>query len=414
MRRPLALLLLLASAFRADAGTSISPLSKILEKESRDFGYPNAIVVEEPASGFRWEKAADEEIPSASLFKLMVMVEAYRQVKEGELDPELPVISGDSAEGVRTPAGVRMGLMDAIQRMIIWSDNGAALGLVQHLGGPRKIDASAAAIGLRHTRLNYFYGGRTLNTTSAGDMALLFRKLLLGEVVSKAASDEMLHILSMPSYKGRPAVGDRLPRGLPDGARLAHKTGDLDGILHDAGVLWTPTGARIIVVLTHDLGGVGVRRAYPFFARLAEAVYHTPARHFASMLSGQLPALHAPGCGLPVTVSVSNASSFDWSPAEVFLSYHLRAADGAMLQWDGPRFPVGALPAGATARLPVYFTAPQAAGDYRVEWEVVIEGVAWSGDRLAQSINVSPHRSCDDTRSQSAQGPQDPDGPASR
>ncbi|MCX5990452.1 MAG: serine hydrolase, partial [Chloroflexi bacterium] len=41
--------------------------------------------------------------------------------------------------------------------------------------------------------------------------------------------------------------------GLPPGTRLAHKSGQLEGIRNDAGIVFGPTGPYALAVLTHDL-----------------------------------------------------------------------------------------------------------------------------------------------------------------
>lgn len=82
------------------------------------------------------------------------------------------------------------------------------------------------------------------NVTTPADMARLFSLLLEGKVVSPAASQEMLALLADQR------ITDRLPAALPAGTSVAHKTGNLPGVVHDAGVIYTPGGPLIVVVMS--------------------------------------------------------------------------------------------------------------------------------------------------------------------
>jgi hypothetical protein len=86
-----------------------------------------------------------------------------------------------------------------------------------------------------------------LNVTTAADIAALYVMLLNGEIISRAASDEMLALLETQQ------INDRLPALLPAGTVVAHKTGNLEGLVHDAGVIFAPAGPVVVVVLTEDL-----------------------------------------------------------------------------------------------------------------------------------------------------------------
>jgi beta-lactamase class A len=67
-------------------------------------------------------------------------------------------------------------------------------------------------------------------------------------------------------------VNDRLPVGLdPDVASIAHKTGNLDGFVHDAGIVTTPDRRYVIAVLSGPWPSEG--QAPPVFAALSAAVY---------------------------------------------------------------------------------------------------------------------------------------------
>ena len=83
------------------------------------------------------------------------------------------------------------------------------------------------------------------NTTTARDLGIIMSALGRGEVVSAEASEEMLEIMSRQQWR------TKIPAGLPEGVRVAHKTGRITGISHDSGVVF-PSGAPpyALVILT--------------------------------------------------------------------------------------------------------------------------------------------------------------------
>jgi beta-lactamase class A len=83
------------------------------------------------------------------------------------------------------------------------------------------------------------------NTTTAYDLMLVFRALGERRVISPDASDRMLEILLAQEHN------DGIPAGLPRGTRVAHKTGSITEISHDAGIVFRPDGSKyVLVVLT--------------------------------------------------------------------------------------------------------------------------------------------------------------------
>jgi beta-lactamase class A len=104
-----------------------------------------------------------------------------------------------------------------------------------------------------------------VNVTTPRDVARFYGLLLDGEAVRRDASARMLKTLL------RQRVDDRFPVLLPKGTRVAHKTGNLPGVVHDAGVVYAPAGPVVLVALAQDVPdecrAVGVLR------RLAALVY---------------------------------------------------------------------------------------------------------------------------------------------
>ena len=82
---------------------------------------------------------------------------------------------------------------------------------------------------------------------AANGTALVLEAIARGQAVSPQASVEMLDLLATET------LDSRLPALLPPGTRVVHKTGSWYNATHDAGVVYSPGGAYVIVVLS-DLG----------------------------------------------------------------------------------------------------------------------------------------------------------------
>ena len=189
--------------------------------------------------------AADADAPvfAASLYKLGVLLEAERRIDAAtlHLTDVITVTAADQSEnGSFTAAGTVLTVDEALERTITLSDNASALALIRKLGVAR-IQTT-----LDHEQIYLRFTADGAMTTARG-IATFFGQLVRGSLVSREASARMLARLS------RQRTVDRLPAALPDGAVIAHKTGNLGFATHDAGIVAGPGGAPIVlVVLTWD------------------------------------------------------------------------------------------------------------------------------------------------------------------
>ena len=116
--------------------------------------------------------------------------------------------------------------------------------------------------------------------TTAADVARFFERARNGTLLGpggEAASAELYALLEAQQ------VDDRLPRGLPPGTPIAHKTGDRQHWAHDAGIVTLPGGGELLLVVLSgswpapccdaDRPGPAEQRAFGAIAELARRVY---------------------------------------------------------------------------------------------------------------------------------------------
>ncbi len=269
----------------------------------------------------------DQPVITASLYKLGVMMEAERRVDTGELhysdiitiQPE-DVTEDGSFEGV----GAELTLDEALEATITISDNGSALALWHLLGGAN-IDATLIREGMPDFHVAYDESEDNVATPRA--IGTFFTRLAKRELISPAASDRMLARLE------RQQISDRLPAALPDGVVIAHKTGNLVGLAHDAGIIFTPYGPRVVVAMTWDAYG---EEANAFIANVGALVYGTLLEPPANARYS-VPRTAVEGdsnARVRVTITVTNAGSRTWAasgPDSVAMIWELRDDSGALI-----------------------------------------------------------------------------------
>jgi len=84
------------------------------------------------------------------------------------------------------------------------------------------------------------------NTTTARALLILLQAIAEGRAVDAQSSREMVAILERQTFN------ERIPAGLPPGTRVAHKTGEITKIQHDAAIVYAPR-PFVLVVLTRGI-----------------------------------------------------------------------------------------------------------------------------------------------------------------
>jgi beta-lactamase class A len=199
------------------------------------------VVVEDLATGERAQTNADEPFSAASLYKLFVLETAEAAIDNGSLDPtEILTLSDSTADAdpyTDLQVGTRISVDCALQTMIEMSGNSASDLLIERLG-LSTINARIAADGLSSTVVN-----EDTAFTSPADTAVLLRSIARGTSSSTRANSRMFSVLFAQQHN------DRIPAPLPPNVKIAHKTGELPNLRHDAAIVFTPSVAYILVVM---------------------------------------------------------------------------------------------------------------------------------------------------------------------
>ena len=220
-----------------------------------------AVAVKNLESGETFLYDADDQMPTASLIKFTVMLEAYRQAAE-KVELDAPVtLKADMVPGTgiltyHFSAGATFPFRDAIHLMIVYSDN-TATNLVLDLIGIGSTAATMEKLGYPNTKLHakVFRGATSvfperskqfgLGSTTAAEMIRLCEALSNKELVSPEACEAMLKHMRACEDK------DKFPRFLPPGTKVAFKTGSVDATRTAAGIIECAQGPVALCVLTN-------------------------------------------------------------------------------------------------------------------------------------------------------------------
>lgn len=244
-----------------------SRIREVLSDRTAEVG----VSVIQPATGLRVGVGDTIEMHAASTMKVPVMLELFRQAETGSLslDDSLPVTTrfrsiaadttyeltpeSDSDSTLYARVGERVPIRDLVRLMIVRSSN-LALNLLIDRVSADSVRRTLAGIGASEMVVRRgvedipaFEAGLN-NTTTARGFAAVLEAIEECTVNGRAACDEMITILSDQEFN------EMIPRGLPPGTRVAHKTGWITGIRHDGGiVLADGTPPWVLVILTRGI-----------------------------------------------------------------------------------------------------------------------------------------------------------------
>ena len=223
----------------------------------------------------------DTLFPTASVYKIFILCELERQLREGLISPDIRIVLLDSEKTNGSgmlryePEGKEYALQEYIDLMMQISDNTATDWLYRLVGKEAVYANVIGPLGLKKTRIdlnckgllsNYFANpsgtypdpqtgevhGIYLNSpfytctaepkdvTTPREMVLTLKALYEGRVIDPETDKKILDIMAACQ------TNSRIPALLPPGTRIAHKTGSLDHEANDVGIVYTPAGNYIL------------------------------------------------------------------------------------------------------------------------------------------------------------------------
>jgi beta-lactamase class A len=246
-----------------------------LERLAGAFVGTLAVAARDETTGKTVRLNADREMPTASVIKLSVLVTVFERARTGELslDERLAIRDCDRVGGSgvikELSAGTELTIRDLATYMVVVSDNMATNLLIDAAGGVEAVnrfvhdDLGLAAITLHRKLMHRPAASGPLALAAPGALVALVGGMLAGRVVSAQASAEMLAMLARQQYL------DQVPRLLhrdelvdEDGGdgrvRVACKTGWIDGVRADTGVMWLD-GRPVSYAVMSEADGDGGR-----------------------------------------------------------------------------------------------------------------------------------------------------------
>jgi beta-lactamase class A len=216
----------------------------------------SAFIIKNLKTGERASYNENEIVPAASLIKIHIMIEIIRQVKAGKLSlkQRISVTETDKVPfSILTmlETGNSYSINDLLTLMIVQSDNTAANLLIE-IAGIAEINKLISDLNLKNTILRRKmmdiearYAGRE-NLTTAQDSAWLMELLYRGEALDQESGAYMIDIMKKQLDTGMMRLY------IPDETVVAHKSGELDHLSHEAGIVYHVNGDYIFVVLIWD------------------------------------------------------------------------------------------------------------------------------------------------------------------
>ena len=216
--------------------------------------------------GHTVEIGADEEFETASTIKAYILAALYLQASRGKASLEekityKPEHFVDGSGMLRAlGVGASLKVKDAATMMIICSDNIATNMVIDYLGLD-VINACIREMGFAHTVLHnplHFDLYADLGTTTPRDYASLFAQVAKGTLVSAEASAEMLAIFRQQHYNTMLTHDfpqfylDCEETGEPELIWVASKSGSMNACRNDGGIVHTPYGEYVIVLMNKD------------------------------------------------------------------------------------------------------------------------------------------------------------------
>jgi beta-lactamase class A len=243
-----------------------SSITETVQQRIAKSGADVAIVLERLDGSLRWSLNGDEAFHAASTMKIPVMMELFHQAHDRKLKLDDPLLvqnqfhsivddstyqlnpADDSETELYKAVGQPRTLTQLCVLMITVSSNLATNLLIEKLG-VQNIRATIHEFGadgmnvLRGVEDQKAFDRGLNNTTSARGLAVLLETMANGRAFDAEASRQMVAILQQQTFN------EGIPAGLPAGTRIAHKTGEITKIHHDAAIVYAPKPFVLVILV---------------------------------------------------------------------------------------------------------------------------------------------------------------------
>jgi beta-lactamase class A len=240
-------------------------------------------------TGATYQLRGGAPVPTASTIKLPIMIELFAEAEAGKLDwnQKLTLTEQDKTPGsgvlTEFSGGDAFPIRDLMHLMIVVSDNTATNLILERIGG-NAVNARMARLGLRQTAVmrKIMQGNKISGITDEGskpgnaqwgtgrscphDMVILLEKLYHGDLVSNAASNEMITVLK------RQQSHDGAGRDL-NNTVIASKSGALDHLRSDVAIIYSQQGPIAMAITVNNIPEVNYGADNPgnlLISRLSE------------------------------------------------------------------------------------------------------------------------------------------------
>src|SRR2546423_14029236 len=269
---------------KTEAATSADPREKTLrhqiEKIEKASGASAiAVALHDSETGFQLHYHADRWFHAASTIKVPILLGVFAAIDRGELLPHsrvqvrnrfLSVVENvpfrvesgrDSNSAVHNAIGKMMRVDELAYHMITTSSN-LATNLLLSVIGPDAVNRTLRELHVedgidlkRGVEDELAFEKGVNNLVTANGLLRLLVLLAEGKAFSPALSRRMMDILHGQEFN------QGIPARLPKGARVAHKTGEISTVAHDAGVVYLPKRKPYALVILTEWDAAATNRS---------------------------------------------------------------------------------------------------------------------------------------------------------
>jgi beta-lactamase class A len=252
-----------------------------------------AVAVHDFEHGTAWRLNGERPFHAASTIKVPVLLGVFDAIEQGRLErysrvhvrnwflsaadgkPFRVEADRDANAAVHAAIGRMMTVYELARHMIVTSSN-LATNLLLEVVGVEAIQQTIQRLQLRGIELRRGVEDETAwqqglnNRITADGLCQALRLVEERNAISEEACDAMLEILHQQQFRSG------IPAGLPDDARVAHKTGEMSTVAHDGGIVYLQDrGPYVVVILTEWESQETPRKKT--IARISRAVYDSVA-----------------------------------------------------------------------------------------------------------------------------------------